>query len=357
LERISLRGKKCFEMQKLLELKNLKRHYPVYGGVFRRQMASVKALDGIDLDIYRGECLGLVGESGCGKTTTGKALIRLDDPTEGQIYYHAEHNGKSEGVDIAHMTRHSLKHLGIRGKLQMVFQDPTTSMDPRMLVKHIIAEPIKEQEKMSRRALEDRVLELLNLVGLTKDHPLRYPHEFSGGQRQRIAVARAIATNPEFIILDEPTSALDVSVQAQILNLLQGLQQKLNLTYLFVTHHLLVVKYISNRMAVMYLGKLVELAKTHDLFKQPMHPYTHALLSGIPIPDVEHKPKRMVLTGDVPSPLNPPRGCRFHTRCPFVFDPCREQEPLLEEIEAGHKVACHRKAEVAGLILDRYGKG
>jgi len=246
--------------------------------------------------------------------------------------------------------------LGIRGKLQMVFQDPTTSLNPRMLIKNIIAEPIKAQNNPGGRALADRVKELLEIVGLTRDHYLRYPHEFSGGQRQRIAVARAIATNPEFIVLDEPTSALDVSVQAQILNLLKQLQQKLGLTYLFVTHHLLVVKYISHRLAVMYLGKIVEIARTKDLFARPLHPYTIALLSGIPVPDVEHKPWRIVLSGDVPSPVDPPAGCRFHTRCPFAVDRCLAEEPLLESMESGHLIACHRKHETPKLVSDKFGQ-
>jgi len=239
----------------------------------------------------------------------------------------------------------------------MVFQDPTTSLNPRMLVKHIIAEPIKEQVSLSGRDLENRVIELLELVGLTRGHLLRYPHEFSGGQRQRIAVARAIATDPEFIVLDEPTSALDVSVQSQILNLLKGLQETLSLTFLFVTHHLLVVKYISDRTAVMYLGKIVEIARTEEIFSRPVHPYTHALLSGIPIPDVEHKQRRMVLSGDVPSPVDPPLGCRFHTRCPFPLDRCRRDEPPLEEVENGHKAACHRKSEIEKLVRERFGDG
>jgi oligopeptide/dipeptide ABC transporter ATP-binding protein len=238
----------------------------------------------------------------------------------------------------------------------MVFQDPTTSLNPRMLVKNIIAEPIREQASMGSRALEARILELLALVGLTKDHYLRYPHEFSGGQRQRIAVARAIATHPEFLVLDEPTSALDVSVQAQILNLLQTLRQDLELTYLFVTHHLLVVKYISNRLAVMYLGKVVEIAPTPILFSRPRHPYTHALLSGIPIPEASRRSRRIVLEGDVPSPLNPPAGCRFHTRCPFVIERCRVEEPHLDQVANGHRVACHRKNEVEKLVHDRFGR-
>jgi oligopeptide/dipeptide ABC transporter ATP-binding protein len=343
-------------MQNLLSLQNLKKHYPVIGGVLRHQIDAVKALDGVDLEIQRGECLGLVGESGCGKTTMGKTIIRLHDPSSGRVIYSPKDGSGRSPIDIAKLHKKTIKKIGLRGKLQMVFQDPTTSLNPRMLVQNIIAEPIKEQEKMGGRELEQRVLDLLNLVGLTKDHYLRYPHEFSGGQRQRIAVARAIATNPEFLVLDEPTSALDVSVQAQILNLLHRLRLKLNLTYLFVTHHLLVVKYISNRLAVMYLGKIVELAKTGDIFSHPLHPYTHALLSGIPVPDVEHKQRRIVLTGDVPSPLNPPKGCRFHTRCPFVIDNCRSTEPSLADAGSGHHVACHRHTEVEQLVHDRFGR-
>jgi len=343
-------------MQKILEIKGLKKYFPILGGVFRRKVADVRALDGIDLDIFRGECLGLVGESGCGKTTTGKTLIRLHDPTDGHIYYRPARNEAGQSADLGALKKSAIKKLGIRGKLQMVFQDPTTSLNPRMLIKNIIAEPIKAQNNIGSRALQDRVQELLDIVGLTKDHYLRYPHEFSGGQRQRIAVARAIATQPEFIVLDEPTSALDVSVQAQILNLLIRLQQKLGLTYLFVTHHLLVVKYISNRLAVMYLGKIVEIARTRDLFAHPLHPYTIALLSGIPVPDVEHKPWRIVLSGDVPSPVNPPAGCRFHPRCPFAVDRCLRKEPLLESVEVGHLVACHRKHDTEKLVAEKFGQ-
>lgn len=343
------------QREPILELRDLKKHYPILGGVLRREVNTVKALDGVDLNIYRGECLGVVGESGCGKTTTGKAIIRLHDPTSGEIYYRAKDAGPDGRVNIATARRSELKRRGIRGRLQMVFQDPTTSLNPRMLVKNIIAEPIRAHERLGSRALEERIIELLEMVGLTRDHLLRYPHEFSGGQRQRIAVARAIATNPDFIVLDEPTSALDVSVQAQILNLLKQLQETLSLTYLFVTHHLLVVKYISDRTAVMYLGKIVEIADTPELFSHPTHPYTHALLSGIPIPDVEHKQRRIVLAGDVPSPVNPPSGCRFHTRCPFTLDVCRTEEPALEDAGTGHLTACHRKREVEKLVVDRFG--
>ncbi len=339
----------------LIELRGLKKHYPVKAGVFRHAVGAVRALDGIDLDIRRGECLGLVGESGCGKTTTGKAIIRLHAPTAGQILYRPRNGAKDTTLDLAVMSRHELKRQGVRGKLQMVFQDPTTSLNPRMLVKHIVAEPIRAQERLGSRALEDRVLELLALVGMTRDHLLRYPHEFSGGQRQRIAVARAIATHPEFLVLDEPTSALDVSVQAQILNLLEELRQRLGLTYLFVTHHLLVVKYISSRLAVMYLGKVVELAPTGAAFSHPRHPYTHALLSGIPVPATRPRGGRIVLSGDVPSPINPPAACRFHTRCPFALNICRETEPTMEEVAAGHWVACHRHAEVERLVKEKFG--
>ena len=344
-------------MEKLFELRDVKKHYPIFGGIIRRQVNSIKAVDGVDLDVYRGECLGLVGESGCGKTTTGKMLVRLHDPTAGHIFYHDCHAGRAERVDIAHMPPKEMKRRGIRKELQMVFQDPTSSMNPRMLVKNIIAEPIRLYRQLTARELNARVIELLQIVGLTKDHLLRYPHEFSGGQRQRIAVARAIATDPDFIVLDEPTSALDVSVQAQILNLLKRLQAQFDLTYLFVTHHLLVVKYISQRIAVMYLGKIAEVASSAAIFAHPGHPYTHALLSAIPAPDVEHKPARIVLTGDVPSPIEPPAGCRFHPRCPFASEPCRLTEPVLERLagEPEHLVACHRKLEMDRLAQEKFG--
>jgi len=339
---------------KLLQLNDLKLHYDILGGVLRRPVNSVKALDGIDLSIYRGECLGLVGESGCGKTTTAKAIIRLEQPTSGEIIYH-QNDGSGKSVDIASLSRRELINHNLRRKLQMVFQDPTSSMNPRMLVKNIVAEPIKVSQSLSAKQQEELTLNLLQTVGLDKHHLLRYPHEFSGGQRQRLAVARAIATKPDFIALDEPTSALDVSVQAQILNMLKDLQEQFNLTYLFVTHHLLVVKYISDRVAVMYLGKIAEIAPTKTLFENPRHPYTHALLSGIPVPEVREKPSRIILQGDVPSATNPPPGCRFHTRCPFSIDRCHQEEPQLNQISEGHQVACHRYQEIPQLAEAKFG--
>ncbi|MCP4020412.1 MAG: ABC transporter ATP-binding protein [Desulfobacteraceae bacterium] len=343
-------------MEKILELKKLKKHYPIHGGVLRRQLNSVKALDGIDLTINRGECIGIVGESGCGKTTTGKAVIKLHKSTDGQIIYYPK--AEPGGIDITRLSRSQVRKIGLTGKMQMVFQDPTTSLNPRMLIKNIIAEPMLAKGGFTAGQRHEKVLELLNLVGLTKDHLLRYPHEFSGGQRQRIAVARAIATNPELIVLDEPTSALDVSVQAQILNLLKKLKDEFNLTYIFITHHLLVVKYISTRIVVMYLGKIVETADTQSLFAHPLHPYTFALFSGIPSTDAKDISNRIVLKGDVPSPIDPPQGCRFHTRCPFSINLCEQVEPALEPAKDNldHKVACHRKDEVPDLIQDVYKK-
>jgi oligopeptide/dipeptide ABC transporter ATP-binding protein len=349
----------------LIDIRQLKKYYPVLGGIFRHHVADVHAVDGVDLRIRRGECLGLVGESGCGKTTLGKTLLRLHDSTAGRIYYGAAVEAVEEierllasvspgdrrraarmrtSVDLARMGGRQLRAL--RQKIQIVFQDPSNSLNPRMLIKHIIAEPLISQRIVKARDIEDRVLELLAIVGMDNSHLMRYPHEFSGGQRQRIAIARALATNPEFILMDEPTSALDVSVQAQILNLLKRLQEEFQLTYLFVTHHLLVVKYISNRIAVMYLGKINEIGPTAELFAKPLHPYTRALLSAIPVPDPFTKREKIILSGDVPNPINPPSGCRFHPRCSYAKEICREVEPPLEDAGSGHFVSCHRWREI-----------
>ncbi len=349
----------------LVDIRALKKYYPVTAGVFRRHVADVKAVDGVDLAIRRGECLGLVGESGCGKTTLGKTLLRLHTATDGRIYFdqkpedveevegmlasrdnsaRAAARGRLRAMDLTRMGSRRL--LALRQKIQIVFQDPTNSLDPRMLVKDIVAEPLVSQHLAKTRELPERVLELLSIVGLTSDHLMRYPHEFSGGQRQRIAIARALATNPQFILMDEPTSALDVSVQAQILNLLKRLQEEFRLTYLFVTHHLLVVKYISNRIAVMYLGRICELGPTGEIFDRPLHPYTKALLSAIPVPDPDTHVEKIILTGDVPNPINPPSGCRFHPRCSFAQEICRTKEPALESAGGDRTVACHRWREI-----------
>jgi oligopeptide/dipeptide ABC transporter ATP-binding protein len=359
--------------QNIVDIRRLKKYYPVKGGVFRRHVADVKAVDDVSLTIRKGECIGLVGESGCGKTTLGKTIMRLHDATDGRIYFdqaqsdiddtermldsedESERAEALRRLDHMDITQYRGKRLSkLRRHIQIVFQDPSSSLDPRMLVKNIVAEPIVNQGMLSARETEGRVLELLRRVGLSKEHMMRYPHEFSGGQRQRIAVARALATNPDFILMDEPTSALDVSVQAQILNLLKSLQYDFQLTYLFVTHHLLVVKYISDRIAVMYLGKIVELAGTESIFDEPLHPYTKALLSAIPIPDPNTKRERIILSGDVPNPISPPSGCRFHPRCPLAKDICRKQEPELEDAGDGHLVACHRWQEIRekGFDLD-----
>jgi len=349
----------------LISIRKLKKYYPVRGGVFKKHIADVQAVDLIDLDIEKGECLGLVGESGCGKTTLGKTILRLHDATSGRIYYDQPEEEireiescldssdpgeirkcreKIRKIDITGFTGKQL--LELRQKIQIVFQDPSNSLNPRMLIKNTVAEPLITQGLHKIREIEKRVHELLVTVGMAREHMMRYPHEFSGGQRQRIAIARALASNPEFILMDEPTSALDVSVQAQILNLLKSLQKKFDLTYLFVTHHLLVVKYISNRIAVMYLGKIVELSMTDALFQKPLHPYSRALLSAIPVPDPETKITKIILTGDVPNPLNPPSGCRFHPRCGHAKEICSEKEPALEDTGSGHLVACHRWMEI-----------
>jgi len=312
----------------LIEVKNLKKYFPVKMGLGKK--AYIKAVDDVSFFIKKGETLGLVGESGCGKSTTGRTIIRLYEPTSGQIIF--------KGEDI---TKRDM--LPYRKSMQMIFQDPYASLNPRMTVGDIIGEPLEIHNIAKGNEKKERVQELLRLVGLSSEHANRYPHEFSGGQRQRIGIARALAVEPEFIICDEPISALDVSIQAQIVNMLEDLQQKFSLTYLFIAHDLSMVKHISSRVGVMYLGKLVELAESNELYSNPLHPYTQALLSAIPIPDpkISKERTRIILEGDVPSPLNPPTGCRFRTRCKYAFDRCKEEEPKFRDVGSGHYVACH----------------
>jgi len=319
----------------LLTVENLTMWFPITQGiVIQRHIGDIKAVDGISFFIRRGETLGLVGESGCGKSTTGRAILQLYRPTAGDVYFEGENLCKSKGEKLRRMRR----------KMQMIFQDPYASLNPRMTVGNIIGEPLEVHNILRGKALKERVQELLKVVGLNPYFINRYPHEFSGGQRQRIGVARALAVNPSFIICDEPISALDVSIQAQIINLLEELQGQFNLTYLFIAHDLSVVRHISDRVAVMYLGKIVELTDRYTLYNDPKHPYTQALLSAVPIPDpfVEEKRRRTILEGDVPSPANPPKGCNFNTRCPVAMDICKESEPEFKDIGGEHWVACFR---------------
>lgn len=316
--------------QPLLKVKNLKKHFPIKNKLFQKQNSSVKAVDGISFDVNRGETIGLVGESGCGKSTTGRMLMKLLEPTEGEIYYNGE--------DVTNLEERDFRPY--RKKIQMIFQDPYASLNPRMKVGDIISEPliIHNFDKSTR---EKKVKDLLEIVGLSGYHAKKYPHEFSGGQRQRIGVARALIMNPELIIADEPVSALDVSIQSQILNLLDDLQEEFKLTYVFIGHDLSVIEHISDRVGVMYLGKLVELAPKEKLYAEPLHPYTKALLSAVPIPDPTDKRERIILSGDIPSPANPPSGCTFHTRCPFAFDKCKQVVPKWREVKEGRFAACH----------------
>jgi oligopeptide transport system ATP-binding protein len=319
----------------LVEVQNLKQYFSISEGLFSKKY--VKAVDGVSFHIEKGETLGLVGESGCGKTTTGRSLLRLYDPSGGRIFY----NGK----DITHANM-----MPYRRRMQIVFQDPYASLNPRMTIGDIVGEPIDIHKlASSKKERSDRIIEMLDRVGLNSEHANRYPHEFSGGQRQRIGIARALAVEPEFIVCDEPVSALDVSIQAQIINMFENLQEEMGLTYLFIAHDLSVVKHISNRIGVMYLGKLVELADSYELCYHSLHPYTRSLISAIPIPDpkISRESKRIVLEGDVPSPLNPPSGCRFQTRCPYADELCSKVEPEFKEVSSGHFAACHHLDRVA----------
>ena len=319
--------------QPLLAVENLTRHFPIMQGVLRRQVGTVKAVDGLDFEIRERETLGLVGESGCGKSTAGRVILRLHDATAGRIVF--------RGADITRIEGEALRRL--RPRMQMIFQDPQDSLNPRMTVGSIVGEPLLEHGTAGTGALRSRVEELLEAVGLDPGFANRYPHEFSGGQRQRIGVARALALNPEFIVCDEPIAALDVSIQAQVVNLLEDLQERFGLTYLFISHDLGMIRHIADRVAVMYLGKIVELAPSDALYREPRHPYTRALLSAVPIHDPEREAhrERIILSGDVPSPADPPPGCRFSTRCPMAAPECAQREPEWRELHPGHWAACH----------------
>lgn len=315
----------------VLEVRDLKKHFPVRRGLFGRQTGKVHAVDGIFFSLQAGETLGLVGESGCGKSTAGKLILRLIEPTAGEILL--------DGVQVERLSRGAMRKY--RRSLQVVFQDPYSSLNPRMRAKDIVAEPLRNFERIAGAEIENRVSELFEQVGLRHDQMVRFPHEFSGGQRQRLVIARALALRPKVIVCDEPVSALDVSVQAQVINLLADLQKEFGVAYVFIAHDLAVVEHISHRVAVMYLGRIVELAEKRALFTSPQHPYTEALLSAVPVPEPGIKSQRIILQGDVPSPINPPSGCHFHTRCPYVEPRCRTETPLMREVSVGHFAACH----------------
>jgi oligopeptide/dipeptide ABC transporter ATP-binding protein len=344
-------------MSYLLQTKNLKKYYPILGGFLKRTVANVKAVDSVSLDVLKGECFGLVGESGCGKTTLGKTVLRLFKPTSGSIFFDVPADAVNEMTNLASTNPKSRRlrrlreqydistHRGrdlllLRRKMQIVYQDPTTSLDPRMLVKDIVAEPLVAQGIAKGEEARKMTIEILERVGLSGRALYRFPHEFSGGQRQRIAVARALVSRPEFVILDEPTSAVDVSVRAQLLNLFKDLQKEYGLTYMFISHDLSIVECISQRVAIMYLGKIVEYAMTEDIFKEPLHPYSQALIASVPIPDPTQRRERAPLVGEVPSPVDPPQGCRFHPRCPLAMSTCKQSEPQLKDAGNQHFVAC-----------------
>ncbi|WP_374718824.1 ABC transporter ATP-binding protein [Parageobacillus toebii] len=315
----------------LLQVKGLKKYFSITGGVFGKKIGEVKAVDDVTFTVYKGETLGIVGESGCGKSTTGRMLLRLIEPTEGSIVF--------EGKEVTKLSKSELRKM--RRDMQMIFQDPFASLNPRHTVEKILEEPLVVHGIGSKEERKKRVQEMLEVVGLGRYHAKRYPHQFSGGQRQRIGIARALMTNPKLIIADEPVSALDVSIQAQVLNLLEDLQKEFGLTYIFIAHDLGVVRHISDRVGVMYLGRLVELADSDQLYESPKHPYTKALLSAVPIPDPEYKKESQLLSGDLPNPANPPQGCAFHTRCSACMDICKQKRPEMKEVEKGHYVACH----------------
>ena len=320
-----------YDPQYILQVNNLKKHFPIKGGMLGKTVGQVKAVDGVTFNLKRGTTMGLVGESGCGKTTVGRTILRLYDKTEGQVLFN--------GQEVHDLSKKEMRDL--RSKMQIIFQDPYSSLSPRLPVGEIIGEAVREHNLVPKEEFDDYVDKIMDNCGLQPFHKYRYPHEFSGGQRQRICIARALALNPEFIVCDEPVSALDVSIQAQIINLLKDLQEQYNLTYLFISHDLSVVEHISDTVGVMYLGSLVEYGEKEDIFKNPLHPYTKALFSAIPIPDPDAKMNRIVLEGSIPSPANPPAGCKFHTRCSSCMEICKHQAPVQKEIEPGHFVVCH----------------
>lgn len=315
----------------LLKVENLTKYFPIRAGMLARKVGDVKAVNDISFEVYEGETLGIVGESGCGKSTTGRVIMRLHEPTSGKVTF--------DGVELTSLSNEEMRKA--RRDIQMVFQDPYASLNPRHTIEKILEEPLIVHGIGTAEERRRKVIEYLEVVGLSAYHAKRYPHQFSGGQRQRIGIARALMTNPKLIIADEPVSALDVSIQAQVLNLMQKLQEDLKLTYIFIAHDLGVVRHISDRVGVMYLGRMVELANSEDLYAEPLHPYSQALLSAVPIPDPNYEREQVILTGDIPSPSNPPNGCAFHTRCPMAMDICKQQVPQFKEVKTGHSVACH----------------